>query len=301
MIYTVNYTKKNSFMKDPRLKSKNLEGDIINDSKYVKPTMPKAARVYVPTLLYKSNRFAIALEQKELNDLVEKIGFYSEDGALIKDAPLNNPNAPFWTHKDLKKMLYGSGTTLNDELPIDKFWLKCFEADPNFKVAGEQLPPSISSKIEFTVSKIQDDLNGIDEGNDDTYKAMKLLTSNEDNTEKLENVLRAMGVDVKKPNPKMVRDLLMRKITEQKDVYPMGSSERNIEMFIRLMESSNTELHISSVISKAISSGVLHKKKDRYYYYDDLKIATSKKDILLYLMDKKNIDILNEINIKIGG
>lgn len=295
MIYTVNYTKKNGFMKEPRLKQKNIEGEIVSDSRYVKPTVPKSLRNYVPHLHYKKNTFVIALEQKELDKLVEQIGFYDDNGDVIKTAPLKNPNAPFWKHPDLNIMLSGSGTTLDDDNPLHKFWIKCFEADPRFKFVGDNLPPSIASRVQYTVTKVTDVLNEKTEANDETYRAMKLLTTHEDDHEKLTSILRAMGTNVRNPNPKLVRDALLRKITEQKDVYVSGRSERNIEMFIRLCESTTKDLEMKSLITVARKKGIITKSNGNIYNYGDFKLGKNLNQVEEFLTSPDNSEILVEL------
>ena len=299
MIYTVHYTKKNSFMKEPRIRTKNIEGDVISDSKYVKPTVPKAMRNYVPHLHYKKNSFVVGLEQDELNKLVKEIGFYDDRGELIVAAPLKNPNAPFWKHSDLKLMLNASGTTLDDEVPIHMFWIKCFEADPRFRFSGDELPPTIAAKVNYTVTSVTDKHNEQTQSNDETFEAMKLLTTNEENHEKLTSVLKAMGVAVQDPNPKLVRDALLRKITEHKDIFVAGTGERNIEVFIRLMSSKAKTLEVKGIITTALSKGVIVKTANNIYKYGDIKLGSNQKKVEEFLNDKENSDVLLEIQEKI--
>lgn len=294
MIYTVNYTKKNSFMRDPRLKQKNLEGELVSDARYVKPTVPKAVRNYVPHLHYKKGTFVINLKQVELNELVEKIGFYDSNGNLIKTAPLNNPDAPFWTHKKLMISLSGSGTTLDDDKALDKFWLKCFESDPRFQFSGDDIPPAMSSRVQFSVTKISENMSEDSVSNDESYEAMKLLTLNEDNFKKLVSVVRSMGVNVRNPEPKLVRDALLKKITTHKNNYVPGTSERNIEMFIRLMKASTKELELKELINKAKAKGVISKNGKNQYYYGELKLGSSLSKVEEFLKNEDNNEILNE-------
>ena len=295
MLYTVNYTKKNSFMREPRLKQRNLEGELVSDSRYVKPTIPKAVRVYVPHIHYKKNSFMISMEQAELDKLVELIGFYDENNNVIKSAPLKNPNAPFWKHPELKINLNGSGLTLDDENPMDKFWLKCFEADPRFRFTGEDLPPSIASRVQYSVTKVSEQLNEQSETNDEMYKAMKLLTVNEDDHEKLASILRAMGTDVQNPNPKLVRDALLRKITDYKDQYVQGRNERNIEMFIRLATSTTEALTIQDTIAVARKKNLIKKGASGTYIYGEVKLGTSLEMVEESLKKEENAEIYREL------
>lgn len=284
-------------MKAPKLKNKKLEdgNEVISESTYMQPSMPKSFRVYTAPLSYKKNMYLIECSQEDLDKLVAEIGFYDDNGNMIVKAPKKNPNAPFWKHPDLKLVISNAGTTLDDENPLHKFWLLCFEADPRFRLMGEKLPPSIASRVQYTVSKVSDKLGGQSESNDEAYTAMKLLTANEDNYDKLVSILRAMGTDVRKPNPRLVRDALMRKITDFKDLYVQGTAERNIERFIRLAEASTEDLEIKSLVTKARKRGMITKNSRNEYTYGDFKLGTSLDKVEGFLGDGDNVDILNEL------
>ncbi len=298
-IYTVNYIKPSSFLKDARLKQQNSEGEIVTDTRYVKPSIPKATRGYVPHISYKTGKFLINLDQAELNGLVKEIGLYDNNDQLIETAPLGNPNAPFWKHPALRVNLDGSGSTFNEDNPMDKFWLKCFEKDPRFKFKGEGVAPSIAARVEYNVTKVTDQQLEDKEQTDETFKAMKLLVAIEDDYEKSVQILRAMGTDVRTPNPSLVKNALTRKITEYKDQYVMGTSERNIEMFIRMAGATSAQLAIQDIISTARRKHIIQKDSSNHFIYGEIRMGTSLKQLETFLNDTKNIEILNEINTKI--
>jgi hypothetical protein len=298
-IYTVNYTKKNSFMKEPRLKQKSKDGLIVNDSRYVQPGTPKARRNYVPHISYKTNKFAVDGTQEEINSLIKEIGFYDKSGSLIDSAPLNNPNAPFWKHEDLKILLENNGTTLNDEFPLDRFWIMCFKADPRFEFIGDTLPPALKKRVQYTVTGINEKLNERTKSDEESFQAMELLVSIGEDTEKMASVLRAMGVSVSNPNNAMVKSALMRKISDQKDIYVQGTSERNIEMFLRLIKSAPKELAIKDLISRARTKDYITKDAKNTYFFGDLPIGKNLTQVEEYLSDKDNSDILKEIKDKL--
>ena len=303
MLYTVNYTKKNGFMRHsgkPRLIHKDVEQNLVTDKEYVKPTMPKAMRVYVPPVSYKKRKYLINLSQKELDELVKEIGFYDENGKVIEEAPLRNLNAPFWKHKDLKLVLEDHGTVLNDDIPLDRFWLRCFEVDPRFRFADEQLSPSKLSKVQYTVVKFKDKYNEISKDLDVTYNAIKLLGAMENDLDKMVDILRAMGTNIRdKSNPKLIRQALYRKITEYKDIFVPGTSETNLETFIKLAKNTdNRKLMIKSLITQALSKGLIAKKKNKYFY-GDLQLGTSKAAVEQYLNDSENEMVLTELMEKI--
>lgn len=301
MFWTVHYTKTNSFMNQkgaPKM-IQTKDGEVVNESKYVRSSTPKSVRVYTPPRSYKKNTFLVNLDQKELNKLVTEIGFYDENGKLITEAPLRNPRAAFWVHKELRLSLEGRGTTLDDENPLHRFWLKCFEADRRFQFYGDKNPPSAASTIEYTVSKIGDDISEQAAASDETYEAMKLLTTLEEDFDRMVSVVRAMGVSVSNPDPKMVRNVLLRKITDHKDIYATGTTERNIEVFTRLAKAKTEVLSVKGLVTDARNKGIIVKKADGHYVYGDLKLGKTLKDIEDYLNDKDNIEIKLEITQKI--
>ncbi len=300
MMYVVNYTRKPSFLKDARLKQTNNEGEVVLDKRYVKNTLPGSLRVYVPKI-GRDNKMMVNLKQEELDTLVSEIGFYDSDNKVITTAPLRNPKGAFWLHPDLKITLSGSGTPLNDEIALDRFWLKCFEADPHFKASMEEIAPSKSSMVEYVVSKSSEESENAQKDHDETFEAMRLLTKHEDDPEKLISVLRAMGTVVKDvTNIKLVRNALLRKITEYKNQLSLANDgERNIDVFIRLMNSSTKELVIKDLISKALTSRIIVKNQHNQYVYGDIKIGTSKGAIEKFLEDEENKDILEEIREKV--
>ena len=128
---------------------------------------------------------------------------------------------------------------------------------------------------------------------------MKLLVAIEDDYEKSVQILRAMGTDVRTPNPSLVKNALTRKITEYKDQYVMGTSERNIEMFIRMAGATSSQLAIQDIISTARRKHIIQKDSSNHFIYGEIRMGTSLKQLETFLNDTKNIEILNEINTKI--
>jgi len=301
MRYIINYTKKNNFIKDAVLTSKAEGNELGGQMKYTRPNVPKTVRNYVPHIDYRKNAFIIDATQKELDEIVAEIGFYDKNGNVITNAPLKNPNAPFWKHADLFIRLESSGTSLDDDDPLQKFWIKCFKADSRFRFAGDKIAPSLASRVQYTVSKITEDMSEKSQELDETYVAMKLLTSNEDNLEKLTSVLRAMGWLIKNPEPKIVRSSLMALITDKKHMYPKGSSENNIETFIRLMEAKTATLNLKGLIAEALSKNIINKDGSGQYFYGELKLGSNKNAIEEFLTKSDNSDIYGEIITKVKG
>lgn len=297
MRYTVNFTKKLSFIRqngDPSLKTKDKDGQIVSETKYNRPGLPRGARYYVPHRNLKTSKYVIDLEQDQLNKLVKEIGFYDEKGNPIVEAPLNNPNAPFWRHPELKLLLSNSGTPFDDEKPIDAFWLACMRADRQFMVVGEEISPTLKSNVFYTITPIGQKITEENQSTDILIEAMSRFEKMKDDVVKMTAVLRAMGVDVRNPDEATLRRSIVAKITTFKDSYSKFSNgETNIETFMRLADENSSSLNIEATVKQAIASKAIAKKGNNKYYYGDLLLGGSVKQVGEFLV--KNQDIFNEV------
>lgn len=297
MRYTVNFTRKSSFIRqngDPSLKTQDKDGQIVSETRYNRPGLPRGARYYVPHRNLKTGKFLIDLEQNKLNALVKEIGFYDEKGNQIVEAPLNNPNAPFWKHSELKVWLSNSGTSFDDEKPIDAFWLACMRADRQFMVVGEEIAPTLKSNVFYTITPIGQKITEENQNTDILIEAMSRFEKMKDDVEKMTAVLRAMGVDVKNPDMATLRRSIVGKITTFKDSYSKFSNgETNIETFMRLSDENSSALNMEATVKQSISNKAITKKGNNKYYYGDLLLGSSVKQVTDFL--SKNQDIFNEI------
>jgi len=286
--------------RNTRIMQENDEGRPVLDKAYVKPTLPQVRRRITPNVDYKTNRIALDIKQEDLDKLVAEIGFYDQDQKLIKEAPMKNPNAPFWKHRDLYLDIPGSGLTLDDEIARDRFWLEVMKADRRFILKGDSVPPSRAKKVLYTIKKVSDEVSGLDESQDELFLANELLVKHQDDHEKLVDVLVAMGTKVKKGNPKVVRNALMTKITQHKDQKVPGTEERNIEAFIRLMQSNTEEIAKKKYISEALKKGILTRDDRNEYFYGDLSLGGSRKDTEEFLLSEEGKDIMDQIMVKLS-
>lgn len=296
MIYTVNYTKKNSFMNVKGIPEKRRvtpEGDILDEGKYVQPTVPGASRVYRPKYSLRKKRYLVNMTQEELDKLVKDMHIYDADGNQILSAPLSNEAAPFWRHKDIRLFMENMSITLDDDVPRDKFFLKCFEADPQFKLVTEEVNPAVAANVRFTISKAEENVAKVDRDADRSMRAVEILNSMD--YSKQVSILKAMGIDSKNPDPKIVKNTLFRKITDEKNLRIGHTAESNIDAFLRLAESSTEELNLQALIEQARASRVIVKAKDNKYKFGQITLGKNLTEVRDYLNDDNNADILNEI------
>ncbi len=297
MLYTVNYTKKNTFMSvkgTPEKRRITAEGEIVDEGKYTQPTVPGASRVYRPKYSLRKRRYLVNLSQEELNALVKEMHLYEDNGAQIVDAPLTNESAPFWKHVSTSLYMENMSATLDDENPRDKFFIKCFESDPQFKMLGDEVNPAIAANVRFTIAKAEENVAKIDQATDQSMKAAELLNAMD--YEKQVNILRAMGIDSKNPDPKVVKNTLFRRITEEKNLRNVtGGLETNIEAFLRLATTTSEDLNLQGLIERARQSRVINKAKDGKYKFGQITLGKNLSEVREYLGNVENADILDEI------
>lgn len=297
MKYTVNFTRKLSFIRqqgEPIMKRTDSNGETLSEEIYKKPGLPNGTRGYVPHRFHKNNKMAIDLSQEQLNKIVKEIGFYNKEGKLIVEAPINNPNAEFWRHPELKCFISNSGSTFDDEIPIEAFWLGCFRADRKFTMIGEEISPSLKSNVSYTITPIGHKITEENEQLDLSAKAMEFFIAMKEDSVKMTSILRAMGTDVKNADESSLRRAIIAKITTMKDGYSKNSGgETNIEMFIRLANEDTSSLNIEGIVSQAMSDKTIVKRGNNKYYYGDIVLGTSKKSVMEYM--EKNKDIWEQI------
>jgi hypothetical protein len=296
MIYIVNYVKDNGFFKaakhKPELKSVNREGEIVSETVYKRPSVPGGKRNYVPSINYSSQRVRIDLKQSDLNKLVSEIELYDSSGAKITTAPIANSSAPFWTHKEINLLLESASHSLDDERPIDRFWLACMRADPDFYFKdGKGVNTTVHAKIKYEVTPINMKENEGQEKAAESMKAVELLDAMSSETKG--RILKGLGVYIGgKTDPTLIHKTLFSKITFEKDDIIRGSNERNIDRFLVLAKSSTQALTIIEIIADAKRKGAIYKDKNGNFKYGDIPLGRSEAEVRNFLEDHDNNDIL---------
>jgi hypothetical protein len=105
-----------------------------------------------------------------------------------------------------------------------------------------------------------------------------------------------MGIDSKNPDPKVVKNTLFRRITEEKNLRNVsGGAESNIEAFLRLATTNTEDLNLQALIEKARQSRVINKAKDGKYKFGQITLGKNLSEVREYLSNTDNTDILDEI------
>lgn len=305
MIYTVNYIRENGMLAfnkgDTMVKHYNEDGEEVDETKYLKQSFAQTKSSVIPPFI--KGRYDIALPYKTKEDK-ERFNQYVKDcflvypkdhknaGELIEKANPLNIRDPFFTNQEFRIEFESGQAVLDDELPLDFMKLKWLENDARFMFPGEEVNPLISGKVSYSVSSANKDEEKEDNSVDEVMEAIKILDSAD--FEKRKKIARAMGVYVRKPEPKHLRNLLFRKITEEKDNYSKDFvDKRNIDVFFMLGNAPTVELNIRETITQAVNQNVLMKKAGGVYYYDDTKVGNTIESTISYL--KENEDVLSEV------
>lgn len=302
MIYTVQYIKTNNFMKfgndDPMLKRETDEGDVLTERKFQGNAVPGSTKDYVPQFKMTRNRYLVDMTQDELNQLIQDgLDLFDEDGNKIERANLRNINDPFFKHSDLHIVFESGQATFDDEIPLHKFWLACFRADPNFMFAGEEVNPAMSAKVKYRVTSTATEEAINEKVESEAIRAVDIFYKM--NHDEKVKVLKAMGVYIEDADPEKVRKLLYRKISDDKDAINRKTRERNIDSFLRFAEMDPDKLNLQSLISDARKEGLIVKGTGNKYYYQDVAMGRTLDDVYVYLNDEDNNDMLNVIASKL--
>jgi hypothetical protein len=292
--WTVVYTKRNSFFNRQHDILEEVNGRKTVVGKYNKPTAPGSLRIYKPQFKSKpSNRFLIDITEKELTELVKDIGLLDKTGNVITTANVKNAGDNFFRHNDLYLRIENGTALLDDEVPLDKFFLACFKADPKFRFTGGKINPAMSAMVEYSVTMAGDVLDEDTVEVQDGLKAVELLLNME--YSKQVKVLNSMGVRTENPDPEMVKKLLYKKITKEKDQPNPVTGETNLALFLRLASSNTEQLSLRTIIADARKKRIIGKKDNGKYIFGDLEIGRSVEEIFNYLSDDENIDVKNDI------
>lgn len=292
--WTVVYTKRNSFFNRQHDILEEVNGRKTVVGKYNKPTAPGSLRIYKPQFKSKpSNRFLIDITQAELDKIVQELSFLDDNGQVIKTANMKNAGDPFLKHDDLYIRIENGTALLDDEVPLDKFFLACFKADPKFMFTGGKINPAMSALVEYSVTMAGDVMDEDVIELEDGLRATELLFNME--FSKQVKVLNSMGIRTSDPDPKMVMQLLYKKITKEKDQPNPITGETNLVLFLRLAENTSEQLNLKVIIADARKKRVIGKKDNGKYVFGDLDLGRSLDDVFNFLSNDENGDVRNDI------
>lgn len=298
MIHAVRFANTNTFIKSAKnvsVKKYDADGNELYNEPYKGNFIPGTGRWYSPNIW--QNEIAINLTQKEIDELVKDLYVYDDEGKQIFEAPKKNPRAKFWK-KIQPVFLENAGKNFDDDIPMDRFYLKCFEADPSFSV-NKTYNEALSGKIKFTVTKASD-------VSDEKYKEIDEVAIATGLYHKIDfnkkvQILRAFGMTLTDPDPIAVDRAILERITTNKN-RTTDSGERYVDLFIRMANTGSNELNIMAAVSAAINKKLIMRAiKANVYKYGEMPVGKSKDEVVRFFSEAENSGLLEELIKKTNG
>ena len=293
MKYTVSYTKRSFFKNKIDIKTVDKNGAETISGSYKKNVAPGSIIKWRLKFNGASMKFPLNIDQTALNQMVSDIQLFDKNGSEIKTANLRNPADPFLTHDSLVCTFEGGSKILDDENPLDRFFLRCFKNDRDFYFVDDDTDKSLgkSAVVKFTVTKAGHENKETSKGIDEGLEAAALL---KDMTfERQVQILKSFGVNMNNPDPIIVKNTLYTKISDKKDSLYEG--KRNIEKFLELAKSTSSELNLRDLITEAYGKGIIIKKPGNKYHWGELFLGRNLDTVFQYLSDPENSDVKEDI------
>jgi len=311
----INYIRQNEFMNfdnssNPVIKVYDEEGNVKETRPYQKQVFAKTQSWVRPR--FTDGKFTLSLpyktkeDREKLNELVARCnllyprGHHKEEQPILEANPRNIRDA-FFTHDEFMLYFDSGQATIDDETPIGYLQSMWIKADDRFKIYGEddEYDPLMSGKVYYSVSRagaqIEDDeTRSVDETIEATERLSKL------DFESKKKIARAMGLKIVNPDPKILRNLLYRKITTDKDRITEGfRGKRNIDVFMQLTNAPKKELSVRDIITQARDNNIILRKSGNKYYYGDILLGNNLEKVMEYL--DENDEVFSEIVSMVEG
>ncbi len=294
MIYSINYTNNQSFMKewakDPGIKLEKDGRTSGTGMVYRKASVPGTTVNFAPK--FADGKMQIALSQEELNQAVEDLNFFDKEGTQIKTAPLGTNNHAFWKSEHAYLFIEGGEARLDDSEPKGKIMLAAMRKDIHFYFLGENGKPPVASMVKWTVKPIDSKHTAIVEDEANSMQAVKFLLASD--YEKQLNILNCMGRQMSdKTDPEVIQSTLYRMITTDRDLFA-SEGVTNLQKFTTLAKGSNEDVNVLSLVNNCKK---YFEKRQGYYYYGEIRLGKTMEEIALFL--KTDIDLLHELSNKV--
>jgi len=303
-ITTVQVTKSNNFIKsigDPRVRREFDDGttQIRKFSGNVIPGVEQGKRIHY---VKKEGRFPITLPQEELDEIVQSMHLFDNEGNAITTANRKNAADPFFTHEELRLGFEDGLTSYEKESPLGKLWRNYMENHIDYKsrVMGNQPVGLFQGRASMTFVDNKSLERAEEEANLDLYEKASNLMASMDLTTKVQ-ALRAMGVEVRNSqisDKGIGRSLTKKVLREAEAKNPSGKT--NIETFIDIAETPKEELNIQSLVKHARDLRIIIKEnkgsKGVTYKYGEIPMGSTLALVAEFLSDKDNASILSEIS-----
>ncbi len=268
----------------------------IPTGRYNAAVLPGTFKVYRPARRIQTGEVMVDGTQDEVNKLVLAMQLATENGEPITEAPLRAPGAPFWKTDAASLRIEGGSATLDDDDPKDALLLMFMRADPRIQVFGEKFNPALSGLTQYVIKKFGDEEKVKSAEIDLELEAVAVLMDL--SFERQKQILSAMGVAMRSPEPNTVRDHLYLRITKEKDkpANGMKNGELNLAMFMRLAKEKTDVLNLRDAFTVAYKSKkIIRKNKQNEYVYGEFILGTSVEAAIIKLQTEEAAEILAEL------
>jgi len=269
---------KETFTEDFKLPSKKIEV-----RPHIKPTAfikdvnhlasflaPRAKKVYVTPIDRNTQRFKQLLSDEETKYL---------EPLLHRDLSIYNRDHNFWS--EFQVILEKDTLTLNLSDPVDYIKYKILKANTQEICSDERL---LKSKLtyKYVLKDLDEAVHRDAEESDFEEKVWTLFGEIKKDRVKMLDFLRLSGRKVSDTSS----DAFL--ISEIKKHY-VKSSYENMLYFVNTLSSTDFELNV--IISKAVSYRIIEKNRNKYIFQNE-QIGSSLSQLVSYLKDPKNQDVL---------
>lgn len=252
------------------------------------PNGNNSHRVFYDT---SKGKYDIDLTDEELNAAVRAMSLSDPKTKIaITSANRHNEYDPFFIHEELVLRIPNSGTTLDDETPIGKFWLKAIESEPHkFKIDNGTGNPALERIQEFQVITSRHSEVAINEEVNEGMEATSRFHSIYEDYQKMIFICQGMDIEVgSEPKIGVLRSAIYQKITTEKD-FKTKDGVRYIDRFFELTDMSKPELEIRAKVSEAISLGIIS-KVDRRLNFNGEFVGFNAEEAYRYFSNDDNIE-----------
>jgi hypothetical protein len=296
MILTLTNTKKNTFMKingDPTIYKEDMEGNKVPSGTYRSNTIPGTFAIKKIKWNATKRKYDLDIDPKLLDELVKDMGFFSKNGDAIVTANIRNQMDPFFAHNDLFFKIENGANSIDDSTAFGRLQAIWMKQQPEYEFKGEASNPALNALRNYTISTTAIDNEVEAKIIDKTIEAIELLNAMTYDIQC--SLLKAMGVAVRGAEPSIVKATLFRKVTDDKNLVPQGSSKNNIDLFLELAREESSVINLKGIVTMAKEYGMVAKSKNGFYRYGEIDLGRTIGEVNTFLSNKENFDIVNRI------
>lgn len=259
---------------------------------YTQSLLPKGARTHRVFFDTKQRKYAIDLDQKELNEIVYEMRLVDpETKRVIEKADPRNEHDPFFKHESLYLDVPNSGLTLDTETAHGRYWMAAIKSEPMmFNIDNTTDNPLVKKVQSFKVTTAGHSDVELRKEITEGEKATGIYHAIKDDLKRMVEVARGMDIIVSdNPDIEMIRQQLFIKITSDKD-FKTRDGVRNIERFLELNDMKEGDRNLRAAITEALGLKLIT-RDGRKYVYEDVVIGTSADKAFHFLKRKENEDM----------